>query len=591
VLMRRLAGAQLVAQLVVTIGLLVALIGLADTLWPPDEIRSIGSFFGTEGFEIGDTFVPWFRVITIVAGILIAVLLRFLLYHTRLGVAMRAVVDNRDLASLNGAQPGRLSSFAWALSASMAALAGIFLAEEFGLLNTQGLTLFIVDAFAAAIIGRLRSLPMTLVGGLIIGLSLSFQRTFLTLTGGWSNAGPAIPAIILFLALLFLPQARIEGRRLTNAVTARVPTLKRALVGFLVLLIVITVIAQLLGRPDVRRVELAMVTAFAMLSLVPLTGWAGQISLAQITFVGIGAWAAFEFSSAGGTMFGIELYHAGSPWGLVVATLVTVPIGLLMALPALRLQGLYLALASMAFALMAVPLFFARPEVFGTSARVAPLRIFGYGFDEPFSVFGIQFGTDSAFLILTAFLFGLVGFGVVMLRRSSFGRRLVAMRDSEAACATLGVNLLRTKLAVFGLSAGIAGFAGALAALHHGAAQASDFQMLNGLPFLLLLVVAGVSVVSGALLGGFLLQTFTWLLIAFPNVIISIGSVEFNLFVVLERIGPGLAGIGIGRQPDGVIPNVGHDVRERRRRAAVRRDAPDSSGEPTEPEPELTKQP
>jgi branched-chain amino acid transport system permease protein len=331
----------------------------------------------------------------------------------------------------------------------------------------------------------------------------------------------------------------------------------------------------------VRRVELAMVTAFAMLSLVPLTGWAGQISLAQITFVGIGAWAAFEFSSTGGTMFGVELYSAGSPWGLVVAALVTVPIGLLMALPALRLQGLYLALASMAFALMAFPLFFARPEVFGTSEKVAPLHLFGYRFDEPFSVFGVQFGTDAAFLILTAFLFGLVGFGVVMLRRSSFGRRLVAMRDSEAACATLGVNLLAMKLAVFGLSAGIAGFAGALAAVHHGAAQASDFQMLQGLPFLLLLVVAGVSVVSGALLGGFLLQTFTWLLLAFPNVIVTIGSVEFNLFETLERVGPGLAGIGIGRQPDGVIPNVGHDVRERRRRSHAGATTPPAPGAPS----------
>ena len=91
--------------------------------------------------------------------------------------------------------------------------------------------------------------------------------------------------------------------------------------------------------------------------------------------------------------------------------------------------------------------------------------------------------------------------------------------------------------------------------------------MLMGLPFLLLLVVGGVGVVSGALLGGFLLQTFTWLLVLFPNVNINLGFAQFNLFETFGKIGPGFAGIGIGRQPEGVIPNVSHDVRERRRKA------------------------
>jgi branched-chain amino acid transport system permease protein len=153
------------------------------------------------------------------------------------------------------------------------------------------------------------------------------------------------------------------------------------------------------------------------------------------------------------------------------------------------------------------------------------------------------------------------------------------------------VNLLTTKLAVFGLSAAIAGFAGALAAVHHGAAQASDFQMLMGLPFLLLLVVGGVGVVSGALLGGLLLQTFTWLLVLFPNVTINLGFTQFNLFETFGEIGPGFAGIGIGRQPEGVIPNVSHDFRERRRKAAEGSDvdspgvAPPDTTAPTAPTP------
>jgi branched-chain amino acid transport system permease protein len=563
ILMRRLVRAPLVAQLVATVGLLAFFVGLADTVWPSDTYRSIGQFYGADKIQIGTTFIPWYRIITIVVGVIVAIALWALLHKTRVGVAMRAVVDNRDLAALNGARPGMLSMLAWALGSSMAAIAGIFLAMDLGQLSSQGLTFFIVDAFAAAIIARLRSLPMTLVGGAVIGFSLSFQRNFLDLGQRWSPAQIAIPSIILFLALLFVPQARIEGRRIGRAIVARVPSLKRAATGFLALFVVIAVLAAALDRVGVRRVEIAMILAFGMLSLVPLTGWAGQISFAQITFMGIGAWAATEFSNSGGAVFGVHLYPTGSPLGLLAAVIVVVPIGLLMALPALRLQGLYLALASMAFALMAVPLFFDQPEVFASSARYgAPIGIFGFHFNEPFSVLGIDFGTDAGFLLLTTALFGIVGFGVVALRRGAFGRRLIALRDSPAACATLGVNLRATKVAVFGISAGIAGFAGALFAVAQGSAQATDFTAYQGLPLLLLLVVGGVAVVSGAVLGGFLLQGFTvWLTAWFPNV---------TVLEWWQRMGPGLAGIGISRQPDGIIPQVGQDFRDRRQRSKAR---------------------
>src|SRR6476660_347484 len=131
ILMRRLAGAPLVAQLVVTIGLMLFLIGLAVGIWDPNSLtRQIPTFFGTTGFQLGQTFIPWYRFITIVTGLVIAVLLRLLLYRSRLGVSMRAVVDNRDLAALNGARPGRTAQFAWALGTAMSAVAGIFLAEE-----------------------------------------------------------------------------------------------------------------------------------------------------------------------------------------------------------------------------------------------------------------------------------------------------------------------------------------------------------------------------------------------------------------------------------------------------------------------------
>jgi branched-chain amino acid transport system permease protein len=502
-------------------------------------------------------------MVAFVIGIILAIALRFLLYHTRLGVAMRAVVDNRELAGLNGAQPGRVSMFAWALGSSMAAIAGILLAQEFGSFDSQVLTLFIVEAFAAAIIGRLRSLPMTMVGGLILGIAVSFKLEFLSFPQEWaalSRPGP-IPAIILFCALLFLPQARIEGRRAASAVTARIPSTKRALIGFGVLLLVIVVLAAALSSPNVLRLELGVVVALVMLSLLPLTGWSGQISFAQITFVGFGAWAGFEFSTAGGNLFGLEIFGQGNPVSLIFSALVAVPIGLLMALPALRLQGLYLALASMAFALMAL-VFFDRPEVFSNTGRKIPgIELFGWRVEEPFTVAGIEFAKNAGFLIFSTVLFCLLGLGVLAVRRGPFGRRLVAMRDSPAACATLGVDLLKTKLAVFGLSAGLAGLAGGVAGIHHGHVQGTQFAMLEGLPYLLLAVVGGIAVVSGVVFGASMLQIFTVFL---PNVWFP-GSTIVDWW---SKLGPGLSGVFIARQPEGVIPQVGHDVREKRARKA-----------------------
>jgi len=249
----------------------------------------------------------------------------------------------------------------------------------------------------------------------------------------------------------------------------------------------------------------------------------------------------------------------------------------LMALPALRLQGLYLALASMAFARMAEFVFFDQPEIFGSGGRrIGALSILGFDLSKPFDVFGIHFGPDTAMLLFTTALFGIVGVGVVALRRGRLGRRLIAMRDSPAACATLGINLLATKLVVFTISAAIAGFAGALLGAHLGSAGTQDFRMLNGLPYVLLVVVGGVGVVSGAFFGGLQFVAFqTWIAQLLP----SISVFGRDLFKLLPRGGPGLAGVAIGRQPAGVIPTVGHDVRAQNAQRRAQR-GPPAAGAP-----------
>jgi branched-chain amino acid transport system permease protein len=307
-----------------------------------------------------------------------------------------------------------------------------------------------------------------------------------------------------------------------------------------------------------------------MLSRVPLTGWSLQLSLAQVTFVGAGAFAFLQWGNDLGTI-----------GGLAVAALFAIPFGVVMALPALRLQGLYLALATMAFASMAEILFSPQPEILGFDGKpIRSLKILGFDFSKPFHFLGIDWGQDVGTMLFIAAALGVVGVLVVWLHRSVFGRRLRALGDSPAASVTLGVNPIVTKLGVFVISAAIAGFAGALLGVFQGTATVQDFQMLNGLAYLLLLVVGGVAVVSGAVLGGVFLTMFTWLPTVLPN---WAWLTEFGKWQA--RLGPGLAGIGIGRQPSGVVPTVGEDLRaqnarKRAEREARERGTPPSPGVP-----------
>ncbi|MDZ4825916.1 MAG: ABC transporter permease [Actinomycetota bacterium] len=526
-IMRHLQGRPLVVQLMVTVGLMLGFLGLSATIWPQNTGRSMPELFGTDGFEIADVTVTWHRLTTLVTALVLAVVLRYLLFHTRTGVAMRAVVDNRSLAGLNGARPEVLSGTAWALGTSMAALAGILIAPEN--FAAEVLTLIILNAFAAAIIGRLRSLPLTYLGALILALAVVFSRTFLSLGQRWGQAPLAIPTIVLFIALLLLPQAGLRFARINaKRPRERVSTVRDAVIGAVALFVVMFVVSDFLSATNTNRMITGMVTGLIAISLVPLTGWAGQVNLAPVTFAAFGAIAYVKWGG-----------DEGMWWAPLLAAAFAAPIGVLTALPAARLQGLYLALASMAFASMAQYVIFSQPTLLSTSSSSAQrLDVFGYSFHE-----------GRPFLMLCTGVLGMMMIFVVTLRRSAFGRRLVALRDSEAASATVGVNVFLTKVIVFTLSAAMAGFAGAFFAQARGtiSAQDAEFTMLAGIPVVLTLVVGGVAFAAGALFAGI----FTVLLA------IIVATYDISWLAALTTLAPGLAALGIISNPGGAVGEIG----------------------------------
>lgn len=527
-IMRRLQGQPLVVQLMVTVGLMFALIGLANMIWNQNTAHTMPALFEGRGFHIGQVLLTWHRFITIMVAVALAVGLRLLLFRTRVGIAMRAVVDNRELAALGGARSAALSSFAWALGCSLAALAGILLAPETADMSTTTLTFLIITAFAAAVVGRLRSLPLTYLGALILAVATQWMGGFLKFSDRWTNVPDALPTIMLFIVLLLLPRAEVQFARINPvARVERVSSVRDTIIGMAVLVAAMALVSPHLNTTNLRNFAIGMCTALVALSLVPLTGWAGQVSLAPLAYAGIGAVA---YARLGG--------GHGSIWAVFLAALVTAPIGALFAFPAMRLQGLYLALATLAFAAMVEEVFYSQPFAIGPGQRSV----------ETVRLLGIDFSSQKSLLLLVTVVFAICGVGVVALRRSAFGRRLVALRDSEAASVTVGVNILETKLAVFALSAGIAGFAGAFFAMTFGTLSGSQgFEMIAGLPIVLALVIGGVGFVAGALFAG----VFGLGLVIIQN------DWHISLWIALTYLAPGLAVLGIIQSPSGAVVPIG----------------------------------
>src|SRR3954462_12213228 len=227
-LMRPLRGASVDLTLVVTLGLLLFLVGLAQVIWNPNQVRNLPSFFNGSGFRIGYVQVSWHEVVAILATVGIAVGLRLLFNNTRTGIAMRAVVDNPDLLAMAGGRPIRVQQLSWALSCSLAALAGILLAP-IARLDILLLTLLVVDGYAAAIIGRLRNLPLAVAGAMAIGLGQNYLAGYLH-NGFLARIQFTIPMVVLFIMLILLPQDRLKTASFGGAIAPRVAGLRSSLV-------------------------------------------------------------------------------------------------------------------------------------------------------------------------------------------------------------------------------------------------------------------------------------------------------------------------------------------------------------------------
>lgn len=525
-LFRRIEGQPIVIGLMATVGLSVLLQGIVVLIWKA-EVRTVPSLFPTTPIKIpGGATLGTDQVMVLVISFGSAAVLAAMLRFTKIGIAFRAVVDNRAVAGLMSINTNLISGLAWALGTSFAALTGILLAPR---LFLDPITLpFFIIAFllGAAMVGYLESMPLAFAGGLLIGVAQAFLVQYGTFRGVIGNIGNAAPFLIVTVLLLLAPR-RLRRAATGGSFVVRTRELAehasaRARVGVGVALFGFIAIFPLLSDSISwqRSLTFGLIHAVIFLSLVILTGFSGQISLGHTAFLGIASFSTAHFVSD----LGWPVWVA-----FIVGALAAVPAGALLGLVAVRLHGLFLGLITLAFAFMAQDLFFKESFVSGREGSV----------DVPRPPGG---ETDLAFYYLVLVLLVVFVLVAANLRTGRTGRVLAALRDSETASRSLGINVVKYKVFIFSLSAFIAAFGGILASMQKESANVLDFLPFYAIVYLTVAVLGGVFHIGGAIAAGLFYGLYRQV---FRNV-------PFMLDIQLILFGLG-ATLALAQNPEGMF--------------------------------------
>jgi len=469
-----LEGADLALKIVATVGVLLVILGICPIAFGDFPVQ-VQPYLPVHQVHLFGVFVTVDKLIIVALAALSTIALYAFFRLSRLGKSMRAVVDNPRLLSLAGTNPTSVRRAAWIIGSCFATLSGTLLVETLGSVDASAMTALVIQAFAAAALGSFTSLPLTYVGGLLIGVAASVtQKLVATSQDSLVTAIPAaMPFLILFLLMLVMPRARLAvrsavPRKIHNRWSApRRVQVVGAVVGLAFLAAVPTWAGYRLGSWT------AMLTfTILFLSVGLLVRTSGQVALCHATFAAIGA-VAFSHLAHG----------VGISWipALLLAGLAAVPVGAIVAIPAIRLSGVFLALATMGFGLLAQSMFYSSDLMFGTATTgiVMPL--------PHLSWLTVDTATGFYYVVLTITV--IAALVVVAVVRSRLGRLLAAMADSPRALTTSGASVNATRLIVFCISAYLASIAGALYGVYLSAPSGLSFDPFSSATFVTLIVI------------------------------------------------------------------------------------------------------
>jgi ABC-type branched-subunit amino acid transport system ATPase component/ABC-type branched-subunit amino acid transport system permease subunit len=530
---------------VATIGLAQLLGGLAfevpKYLHAPSLITSFKTGLSSIHAQINPVLFDGNDLVVLVAVPLAVAGVAWFLLRTDAGRAVRAIADNPDRARLLGIPARRLLYVVWALAGLVAALAVIIQAPTAGVpLDAAAGPTILLAPLAAAVVARMESLPVAFLTAIglgvveaVVGLDVSKQ----------SVETPLFLAVILVALLL---RRRSESRADASSATLSVAELKpmpavvRALPevramkigGFGILAVFALTLPTYLSASRLDEVNIGIVFGLAALSLVVLSGWAGTISLGQMSIVAVGGVVSGDLMMH----FNLDLFQSmvgGAAAGAIAAVI--------LGFPALRVPGLYLTATTLAFA-VAMNDFFLNPTNFGSVLPSSVLR------PNLWKRFALSNEGDLYFLCLGILVLAAVL--VTGIRSTRPGRALLATRDNARAAEAAAVPTTRTRLTAFVIAGVIAGVAGALYAVILGSIGYQTAPPTDSITVFCMVVVGGITSVGGALAGVGLLQ---WIGIERPEYQVLVSGI--GVLLILMVFPAGLAGL-FERARDAVVTRL-----------------------------------
>jgi ABC-type branched-subunit amino acid transport system ATPase component/branched-subunit amino acid ABC-type transport system permease component len=465
-------------KVVATVGLLLIVVGVG-TLWYGNANVNVPPFLDQTTFRILGVNVGWDQVIVVIISVLATAALYYFFRYVRLGVAMRGVVDNPDLVSMTGTNPLAVRRWAWIIGTMFASMAGLLLAPGLGL-NAEVLTLLVVQAFGAAAIGYFSSLPLTFAGGLFVGVASAIATKYAATVSWLSNLSAGLPFVILFIVLIVLPKARLVERRVVTTQALRqswyAPNRTR-LVAAAAMIAFFAFVPSFVGI-QLTTWAAALVYIMLFLSLGLLIKTSGQISLCHLAFAAVGACAFGHFSST---------YHMPWLWALLLSGLIAMPVGAIIAIPAIRLSGVFLALATYGFGILLEQMFYETNIMFGPTTGGLPAP------RPAVDIWGWHLDSDKGFYFLLLVFLVISVVAVQAILRGRMGRMLKGMSDSTMAMETHGAAVDVMKVVVFCVTAGMAAIAGALLASEFSYSIGSNYSSFESLTMvaIITLTVAG----------------------------------------------------------------------------------------------------
>lgn len=501
---RPLRGAPPLARVVASLGLLLYLQEVVRLRFPTTGAAAVSRrpVLPEDDLRILGTGVSANRLLLAAGVVVVTVGLTLVFRRTRYGLASRAAAGNEKGAVLTGISPDAIGNASWALASVLAGFAVILVEPILGL-DHATTSLLVVPALAAALLSGLRSFPIAAAAGLGIGMLQSLilgyaVRPDTTWIPGWlptTGLQQAVPVVLVLVALAWRGDP-LPTR--ASVATGRLPPSPqpRHVLPWAAGLVVLGAVALVTFDADHRQgLIVTLIASLLSLSYVVVTGFVGQISLAQLAIAGV----------AGFTAIGVAERGVPFPLVVVLAVATATGVGIVVGLSASRVRGMSLAVATLAMAIAIEQLVLGSSAVSGGPGGKRAPRPSLFGIDVGISAPGADnFRPAFGFVALGAL--ALSALAVTNLRRNRTGLRWLAVRANERAAAAAGINVWRAKVGAFAVASALAGTAGVLLAYATSTLSPTSFLVVGSLVGLAVTYLAGISTVAGALVAGLLTQ-------------------------------------------------------------------------------------